>query len=153
MWPPVTVATPHGIASGLTAGEGELQKWSPFFPLNLSSSTLSFPLSIINVCVCSRPMLHCTFQLLKNRSTLWAQVLIYYIGLAGRPILLNKKWVWHQVINNTIVISCSWNNDIYRWGHWYLWYLWVIYKILHNICFYTLCKSYSSKRKRSLITR
>lgn len=30
MWPPVTVATPHGTGSGLTAGEEDLQKWSPF---------------------------------------------------------------------------------------------------------------------------
>lgn len=30
MWPPVTVATPHGTESGVTAGEEDLQKWSPF---------------------------------------------------------------------------------------------------------------------------
>lgn len=52
MWPPVTVATPHGTGSGLTAGEEDLQKWSPFlsaeapllyiFPL--------FPLSSFTQC-------------------------------------------------------------------------------------------------------
>lgn len=30
MWPPITVATPHGTASRLTAGEEDLQKWSSF---------------------------------------------------------------------------------------------------------------------------
>lgn len=30
MWPPVTVATPHGTGNELTAGEEDLQKWSPF---------------------------------------------------------------------------------------------------------------------------
>lgn len=46
MWPPVTVATSHGTGSGLTAGEEDLQKWSPFlsteapllYILSLSSS-------------------------------------------------------------------------------------------------------------------
>lgn len=116
MWPPVTVATPHGTGSGLTAGEEDLQKWSPFLSteaplLYIFSSSPCLPLlgALMNVGYIS----FYSFMWL----TLWSWLTTYSPSNSSaqkkKRVKENNKSSLYRLLLLSVIRE--------HWSHWQIW--------------------------------